>query len=576
MRAIDALALRRAASGGEWLEQLQLFGGASDPFLVRSPKRGAYLVEGPLRRQIKAGMLFVALAQVLPLRNASESELDTWVEGPPVEVLEGRSGAAFVVVGARRLPLRGLPLPHPVTDDEMLAFPEGEELRIGYVSSPDRGPRGPRAARCCGSRARCGAASQCSGSRRGAPGARCSPRPDYDRRAVGVFVVGMHRSGTSAVAAALESFGFGVGAPGELMAPDAANPSGYFELQAIADLNDDLLVHWGGKWDSPPRLPEGWQNDPEMAAFVRRIMHTMKAQLPRGALADQGSASHVDPSRVAPGGARPVRGSAGRARPDGSRVVDRAAQRGPDADRARAVVGVQPRHVARPGRAAGVRVLVRRIGRRPARTARGNRDFARRVGRAPRRGRHRSGRGTRASRAAAQHVAARDSSDSLERPGEIDRLEKYLSEQLGPHDAFGPSPTPAAPWEQALLDERRAAIAERHAVDGQLKASRAELESLRRTLDTTRSEASRRVTELMVELDAARAAVARLEAEVANLRGAAARGRTARAKAEQAQRARADAALARADARWDRLEHLLPMRIFRVLQVVRKQLRTHS
>jgi hypothetical protein len=136
---IDALALRRAASGGEWLEQLQLFGGASDPFLVRSPKRGAYLVEGPLRRQIKAGMLFVALAQILPLRNASESELDKWVEGPPVEVLEGRSGAAFVVVGARRLPLRGLPLPHPVTDDEMLAFPEGEELRIGYVSSPDRG-----------------------------------------------------------------------------------------------------------------------------------------------------------------------------------------------------------------------------------------------------------------------------------------------------------------------------------------------------------------------------------------------------------------------------------------------------
>jgi len=66
-----------------------------------------------------------------PVREVRDSELAHWADGPPVEVLEGASGPAFVIVGGRRLPLRGLPLPYPVTADEMLRFPEGEELRIG-------------------------------------------------------------------------------------------------------------------------------------------------------------------------------------------------------------------------------------------------------------------------------------------------------------------------------------------------------------------------------------------------------------------------------------------------------------
>jgi hypothetical protein len=129
---IATLSIRRASSGSTWIEQLQLLGGGSDPFLVGSPKRGWYLIEGPLRRRIKAGMLFAALEGVLGApREVRADELDRWLDGPPVEVLEGASGPAFIVVAGRRLPLRGLPLPHPVTTDEMLRFPEGEELRVG-------------------------------------------------------------------------------------------------------------------------------------------------------------------------------------------------------------------------------------------------------------------------------------------------------------------------------------------------------------------------------------------------------------------------------------------------------------
>ena len=133
---LSMLSIRRAGDGSKWIEQLQLLGGPSDPILVRSPKRGAFLVEGSLRRQVKAGMLFVALEGLIgSARLMRDAEIDRLSEGPPVEVLEGASGPAFIIVGGRRLPLRGLPLPHPVTVEDMLRFPEGEELRVGGVGS---------------------------------------------------------------------------------------------------------------------------------------------------------------------------------------------------------------------------------------------------------------------------------------------------------------------------------------------------------------------------------------------------------------------------------------------------------
>jgi hypothetical protein len=132
---LSMLAIRRAGTGSEWIEQLQLLGGGSDPFVARSPSRGAFLVEGPLRRRVKAGILLAALERVIgPARVMPDAEIDRLTEGPPVEVLEGASGPAFIIVAGRRLPIRGLPLPYPVTAEEMLRFPEGEELRVGSGS----------------------------------------------------------------------------------------------------------------------------------------------------------------------------------------------------------------------------------------------------------------------------------------------------------------------------------------------------------------------------------------------------------------------------------------------------------
>jgi hypothetical protein len=87
---------------------------------------------------------------------------------------------------------------------------------------------------------------------------------------MGVFVVGMHRSGTSALAGALEALGFEAGPADDLMPADIGNPQGYFELRSVASLDDEILMHYGGSWDCPPILPEGWELDAAAAVFTGR------------------------------------------------------------------------------------------------------------------------------------------------------------------------------------------------------------------------------------------------------------------------------------------------------------------
>ena len=143
--ASKALTVRRVTEGGSWLEQLRMHGGGK-PALVQTPTQGSYVIDGDMRRQVKAGMLFAALTRVLGApRTVSDQELERWSPGPPVEVLESSSGPAFIVVGGRRLPLRGLPLPYLVSTEDMLLFPEGEELNIAASTRAAPASRSARA-----------------------------------------------------------------------------------------------------------------------------------------------------------------------------------------------------------------------------------------------------------------------------------------------------------------------------------------------------------------------------------------------------------------------------------------------
>ncbi len=66
-----------------------------------------------------------------------------------------------------------------------------------------------------------------------------------------VIVLGMHRSGTSAVAGVLHKLGVEMGT--DLMLGDSeANPAGYYEDRPVMKLNEDILTCWGGSWDRVP------------------------------------------------------------------------------------------------------------------------------------------------------------------------------------------------------------------------------------------------------------------------------------------------------------------------------------
>ncbi|GAB4517889.1 MAG: hypothetical protein Tsb0010_02090 [Parvularculaceae bacterium] len=65
-----------------------------------------------------------------------------------------------------------------------------------------------------------------------------------------LFIIGMHRSGTSALSGSLRFIGYEHGA--RRMAPQPDNPKGFWEPRLIARLNEELLRDAGGSWRRPP------------------------------------------------------------------------------------------------------------------------------------------------------------------------------------------------------------------------------------------------------------------------------------------------------------------------------------
>jgi len=64
-----------------------------------------------------------------------------------------------------------------------------------------------------------------------------------------VFIIGMHRSGTSALSGALEALGLSVGRT--VMPPNAelGNPKGYYENLAVVNLHEQFCIELGPGWD---------------------------------------------------------------------------------------------------------------------------------------------------------------------------------------------------------------------------------------------------------------------------------------------------------------------------------------
>jgi hypothetical protein len=71
-----------------------------------------------------------------------------------------------------------------------------------------------------------------------------------------IIVLGMHRSGTSALTRVLNLHGMELGS--SVMVPQADNESGFWEHQDIVDVHDDLLKTLGSSWDDEILSDQWW------------------------------------------------------------------------------------------------------------------------------------------------------------------------------------------------------------------------------------------------------------------------------------------------------------------------------
>jgi hypothetical protein len=90
-----------------------------------------------------------------------------------------------------------------------------------------------------------------------------------DRRRA-ILVLGMHRSGTSALTRILSLSGAAL--PDRLIEPSATmNETGFWEPREIVDLHDEVLAAAGSAWDDVLGFPAAWFETPAAASFRRRL-----------------------------------------------------------------------------------------------------------------------------------------------------------------------------------------------------------------------------------------------------------------------------------------------------------------
>jgi hypothetical protein len=79
-------------------------------------------------------------------------------------------------------------------------------------------------------------------------------------------VVGMHRSGTSAMASALARLGLALPDETDLITAGPANERGYWELRRFVTFNDRVLTYLDGNWFMPPKPGADWElsREPEL------------------------------------------------------------------------------------------------------------------------------------------------------------------------------------------------------------------------------------------------------------------------------------------------------------------------
>lgn len=90
-----------------------------------------------------------------------------------------------------------------------------------------------------------------------------------------LIVLGMHRSGTSALAGVLGHLGAAL--PRDLMAASNRNAKGFFESNLVMNLNDRILESAGSNWWDIRRIPLDWLETQAAASFLdsaQEVLHS--------------------------------------------------------------------------------------------------------------------------------------------------------------------------------------------------------------------------------------------------------------------------------------------------------------
>lgn len=112
-----------------------------------------------------------------------------------------------------------------------------------------------------------------------------NPKPSSLRTSAkprGILVLGMHRSGTSALTRVLNLLGCNL--PNDLIGPGDGNALGHWESVAAVSLNDTILASAGSSWDDWGPLNPDWRESGLKSDMSVRIQEIVKAHVATGPL----------------------------------------------------------------------------------------------------------------------------------------------------------------------------------------------------------------------------------------------------------------------------------------------------
>jgi hypothetical protein len=91
-----------------------------------------------------------------------------------------------------------------------------------------------------------------------------------------ILILGMHRSGTSALARIVNLLGAAL--PKTLLPANATNPAGHWESMPLVQLNDSLLAAAGSAWDDWRAVDPLWMSSEIADSFVEKIAAALEAE----------------------------------------------------------------------------------------------------------------------------------------------------------------------------------------------------------------------------------------------------------------------------------------------------------